>query len=140
MEHEYCRTMFKKINWVKQTLQIYWSVWNFAFFLRRFPGVTLKRDGNFIGNHGVYEYSRKRTNPSYHKYIIVTCVIMQRNGAGLHCANSCYWDTSSDGTDFSTSNSKQCIKVLTLINTGSSTYKYESKTMYAIVNVFGLAI
>ncbi|KAI9105015.1 Tctex-1 [Phlyctochytrium arcticum] len=52
------------------------------------------------------------------KYI-VTCTIMQKNGAGLHAASSCYWDNSSDG---------------------SSTYKYESKTMYAIVNVFGLAI
>ncbi|KAJ1506087.1 Dynein light chain Tctex-type [Coelomomyces lativittatus] len=32
-----------------------------------------------------------------YKYI-VTCIIMQKNGAGLHCANSCYWDQSSDGT------------------------------------------
>ncbi|KAI9143215.1 Tctex-1 [Paraphysoderma sedebokerense] len=52
------------------------------------------------------------------KYI-ATCVIMQKNGAGLHCANSCYWDNASDG---------------------SATYKYESKTMYAIVTVFGLSI
>ncbi|KAI8896788.1 Tctex-1 [Globomyces pollinis-pini] len=52
------------------------------------------------------------------KYI-VTCTIMQKNGAGLHSASSCYWDNSSDG---------------------STTYKYDSKTMYIIVNVFGLAI
>ncbi|XP_068794690.1 dynein light chain Tctex-type 1 isoform X1 [Struthio camelus] len=30
------------------------------------------------------------------KYI-VTCVIMQKNGAGLHTASSCFWDNSSDG-------------------------------------------
>ena len=32
------------------------------------------------------------------KYI-VTCVIMQKNGAGLHTASSCYWDNSTDGED-----------------------------------------
>ncbi|XP_006227963.1 dynein light chain Tctex-type 1 isoform X1 [Rattus norvegicus] len=30
------------------------------------------------------------------KYI-VTCVIMQKNGAGLHTASSCFWDSSTDG-------------------------------------------
>mmetsp|Transcript_84525 Transcript_84525/g.185571 ORF Transcript_84525/g.185571 Transcript_84525/m.185571 type:complete len:122 (-) Transcript_84525:37-402(-) len=30
------------------------------------------------------------------KYI-VTCIIMQRNGAGLHSATSCYWDAGNDG-------------------------------------------
>ena len=30
------------------------------------------------------------------KYII-TCFIMQRNGAGYQSANTCYWDTKSDG-------------------------------------------
>ena len=49
----------------------------------------------------------------------VTCVIMQRNGAGLEMASSCYWDGKLDG---------------------SFTYKYENKTMYIIVNVFGLSI
>ncbi|KAI8614185.1 hypothetical protein CcCBS67573_g06048 [Chytriomyces confervae] len=52
------------------------------------------------------------------KYI-VTCTIMQKNGAGLHAASSCYWDSTTDGC---------------------TTYKYDSKTMYCIVNVFGLAI
>ena len=28
---------------------------------------------------------------------VVTCVIMQKNGAGLHTASSCYWDNSTDG-------------------------------------------
>ncbi|XP_064216569.1 dynein light chain Tctex-type 1 isoform X1 [Aotus nancymaae] len=31
------------------------------------------------------------------KYI-VTCVIMQKNGAGLHTASSCFWDSSTDAT------------------------------------------
>lgn len=29
--------------------------------------------------------------------ISVTCVIMQKNGAGLHTASSCFWDSSTDG-------------------------------------------
>ncbi|KAF5890017.1 dynein light chain tctex-type 3, partial [Clarias magur] len=29
------------------------------------------------------------------KYI-VNCAIMQKSGAGLHTANSCYWDTTTD--------------------------------------------
>ena len=52
------------------------------------------------------------------KYI-VTCTIMQRNGAGIHQASSCWWDNSCDG---------------------NTSFKYDSKTMYIIVNVFGLAI
>ncbi|XP_025098469.1 dynein light chain Tctex-type 1 [Pomacea canaliculata] len=52
------------------------------------------------------------------KYI-VTCVIMQKNGAGLHTASSCYWDNATDG---------------------SCTVRWENKTMYCIVSVFGLAI
>ncbi|KAF7256272.1 hypothetical protein EG68_07155 [Paragonimus skrjabini miyazakii] len=31
-------------------------------------------------------------------YPPVTCVIMQKSGAGLHTASSCYWDSSTDGT------------------------------------------
>ena len=30
-------------------------------------------------------------------FISVTCVIMQKNGAGLHTASSCFWDNSTDG-------------------------------------------
>ncbi|CAL8094041.1 unnamed protein product [Calicophoron daubneyi] len=52
------------------------------------------------------------------KYV-VTCVIMQKSGAGLHTASSCYWDSSTDG---------------------SCTVKWENKSMYFIVSVFGLAI
>ncbi|CAH0393539.1 unnamed protein product [Bemisia tabaci] len=52
------------------------------------------------------------------KYI-VTCTIMQKNGAGLHTSSSCYWDNATDG---------------------SCTVRWENKTMYCIVSVFGLAI
>lgn len=52
------------------------------------------------------------------KYI-VTAVIMQKNGAGLHTASSCFWDNNTDG---------------------SCTLRWENKTLYCIVTVFGLAI
>uniref|UniRef100_UPI00398ECCC2 dynein light chain Tctex-type 1-like n=1 Tax=Pristiophorus japonicus TaxID=55135 RepID=UPI00398ECCC2 len=52
------------------------------------------------------------------KYI-VTCVIMQKNGAGLHTASSCFWDNSVDG---------------------SCTVRWENKTMYCIVSTFGLGV
>ncbi|XP_049609720.1 dynein light chain Tctex-type 3 [Syngnathus scovelli] len=50
---------------------------------------------------------------------IVTCSLMQKTGAGLHTANSCYWDTTTDG---------------------SSTVRWESRTMYCVVSVFAVAI
>lgn len=52
------------------------------------------------------------------KYI-VTAILIQKNGAGLHTATSCFWDNSTDG---------------------SATFRWENKTMYCIVTVFGLAI
>lgn len=52
------------------------------------------------------------------KYV-VTCSIMQKVGAGLHTASSCYWDSQTDGT---------------------CTVRWENPTMYCIVTVFGLAI
>uniref|UniRef100_A0A8C4RDT5 Dynein light chain Tctex-type 1 n=1 Tax=Eptatretus burgeri TaxID=7764 RepID=A0A8C4RDT5_EPTBU len=52
------------------------------------------------------------------KYI-VTCTIVQKNGAGLHLASSCFWDNTTDG---------------------SCTVRWENKTIYCIVSVFGLAI
>ncbi|XP_053301869.1 dynein light chain Tctex-type 1-like [Pleuronectes platessa] len=50
------------------------------------------------------------------KYI-VTCVIMQKNGAGLQIASTCFWDNSTDG---------------------STLVRWENKSMYCIVSVFGL--
>lgn len=52
------------------------------------------------------------------KYV-VTCLIMQKNGAGLHTAASCFWDNATDG---------------------SRTVRWENKTMYCICSVFGLAL
>ncbi|KAM6893459.1 dynein light chain Tctex-type 3-like [Xenentodon cancila] len=50
---------------------------------------------------------------------IVTCAVMQKTGAGLHTANSCYWDTTSDG---------------------SCTVRWENRTMYCVVSVFAVAV
>ncbi|CAM6129347.1 unnamed protein product [Calypogeia fissa] len=52
------------------------------------------------------------------KYI-VTCVIMQKNGAGMITATSCYWDRDTDG---------------------SRTIRWENKSMYVIVTVFGISM
>ncbi|XP_040017359.1 dynein light chain Tctex-type 1 [Gasterosteus aculeatus] len=52
------------------------------------------------------------------KYI-VTCIILQKNGAGLQTASSCFWDNTSDGS---------CVE------------RWENKSMYCIVTVFGVAI
>ncbi|XP_033999457.1 dynein light chain Tctex-type 1 [Trematomus bernacchii] len=52
------------------------------------------------------------------KYI-VTCIIMQKNGTGLQTASTCFWDNSTDG---------------------SCAVRWENKSMYCIVSVFGLAI
>lgn len=30
-------------------------------------------------------------------YLAVTCAVMQKSGAGLHTASSCFWDTTTDG-------------------------------------------
>ncbi len=57
------------------------------------------------------------------KYV-VTCTIMQKNGAGLHTALSCNWDTVTDG-------------VLT-VKWPSDQHKDYNKTLYCIVNVFAL--
>ncbi|KAI5078460.1 hypothetical protein GOP47_0006131 [Adiantum capillus-veneris] len=52
------------------------------------------------------------------KYV-VTCIIMQKNGAGMSTATSCFWDTNVDG---------------------SRTIRWENKSMYCIVTVFGLGM
>nr|CAH8822992.1 unnamed protein product [Trichobilharzia regenti] len=52
------------------------------------------------------------------KYM-VSCVLMQKNGAGLQAASACYWDASTDGY---------------------YTLKWENKSMYCFVTIFGMAI
>lgn len=34
--------------------------------------------------------------------LLVTCVIMQKNGAGMQTASTCFWDNSTDGKDKNT--------------------------------------
>jgi len=53
-----------------------------------------------------------------YKYV-VTCIIMQKNGAGLHTASTCFWDTKTDG---------------------SCSVRWDNDTMHAIVTVFALHI
>jgi len=57
------------------------------------------------------------TNKPY-KYV-VTCIIMQKNGAGLHTASTCLWDPKTDG---------------------NCSVRWENDTMHAIVTVFALHI
>lgn len=57
------------------------------------------------------------------KYV-VTCVIMQRNGSGVHSATSCYWDTSNDG-------------VVTVIWPKEKGKEPNGRGMQCIVTVFG---
>ena len=49
----------------------------------------------------------------------VTCVLMQKVGAGFHATSNCMWNPVTDG---------------------SCTVKWENKTIYCMVTVFGLAI
>eukprot|EP00879_Flechtneria_rotunda_P008140 GHRR01008525.1.p1 GENE.GHRR01008525.1~~GHRR01008525.1.p1 ORF type:complete len:157 (+),score=25.53 GHRR01008525.1:66-536(+) len=53
-----------------------------------------------------------------YKYV-VTCIILQKTGAGLCTAASCFWDQITDG---------------------SRTVRWENKTMYCVTTVFGLAM
>ena len=68
----------------------------------------------------IVEEVLKRLADSHRPFkYVVTCVIMGKNGAGLHTASSTYWDASTDN---------------------SCSYKWSNKTMYCITTVFGLAI
>mmetsp|Transcript_57787 Transcript_57787/g.163038 ORF Transcript_57787/g.163038 Transcript_57787/m.163038 type:complete len:123 (+) Transcript_57787:120-488(+) len=58
------------------------------------------------------------------KYV-ATCFIMQRNGAGIHSATSCYWDAGSDG-------------VLTYVWPREKSKDAVNKSLWCIVTVFGL--
>ncbi|KAI8973804.1 dynein light chain [Mycotypha africana] len=53
-----------------------------------------------------------------HKYI-VTCIILQNKGAGFYAGSTVYWDNQNDA---------------------SASYRFESKSMFAIVNVFALSL
>ena len=77
--------------------------------------------------------------------------VVQKNGAGLHTASSCYWDNSTDGEwlrlfllgsslEFRSFCVVSKFAIASLNYTGSCTVRWENKTMYCIVSVFGLAI
>jgi len=53
-----------------------------------------------------------------YKYV-VTCIIMQKNGAGLNTSSTCFWDAKTDG---------------------SCSVRWDNKTLHAIVTVFALHI
>lgn len=59
----------------------------------------------------------KENNKNY-KYV-VTCVLLQRTGAGFYAGSSVIWDKNNDD---------------------SAAYRHETKSMYAIVNAYGLSI
>ncbi|XP_056873798.1 dynein light chain Tctex-type 1 isoform X1 [Takifugu flavidus] len=91
------------------------------------------------------------------KYI-VNCIIMQKNGAGLQTANTCFWDNSTDGnirhmflTCLFFPHWVHCCRRISMMleaqfhfpllsQTGSCAVRWENKSMYCIVTVFGLAI
>ncbi|RWS08601.1 dynein light chain Tctex-type 1-like protein [Dinothrombium tinctorium] len=50
---------------------------------------------------------------------LVTCLILQKIGAGLHTSSACIWDTSTD---------RNCI------------IRWENKNMHCIVEIFALSI
>jgi dynein light chain Tctex-type 1 len=50
------------------------------------------------------------------KYV-TSCVIMQKNGAGLHLATSTFWDQTTDN---------------------SITIRWENATMHAILSLYGV--
>ena len=59
----------------------------------------------------------REASPNF-KYV-VSCMIAQKNGSGLQCTSSCFWDPETDG---------------------SCTVRWENKTMSVVVVVFGLAL
>eukprot|EP01026_Neomeris_dumetosa_P022678 TRINITY_DN19552_c0_g1_i1.p3 TRINITY_DN19552_c0_g1~~TRINITY_DN19552_c0_g1_i1.p3 ORF type:complete len:114 (-),score=14.05 TRINITY_DN19552_c0_g1_i1:127-468(-) len=68
----------------------------------------------------ILETCMKRLTSKLKPYkFVVTCIIMQKNGGGLHTAASCYWDNETDG---------------------SRTVRWENKSMYCICTVFGLTL
>ena len=70
-------------------------------------------------DHACKSCVARQFHDAYRCLDAVTAVIMQKNGAGLHTATSCFWDQSCDG---------------------SATLRWENKSMYCLVTVFGLSI
>ncbi|CAN8018641.1 unnamed protein product [Ixodes persulcatus] len=59
----------------------------------------------FLRSRALFPFHSSRTRSSlflavsrtFPFAVPVTCVIMEKNGAGLHTATSCYWDNTTDG-------------------------------------------
>lgn len=63
---------------------------------------------------------------------------MQKKGAGFYAGTSVYWDNENDGKECF---SALCIKLTcNLFLLASASYRYETKTLYAVVNVFALSL
>mmetsp|Transcript_26479 Transcript_26479/g.90368 ORF Transcript_26479/g.90368 Transcript_26479/m.90368 type:complete len:124 (-) Transcript_26479:218-589(-) len=60
------------------------------------------------------------------KYI-VTCLIIQKNGAGIHSAQSCFWDVSNDN----------CARVAYPL---ANKREVQDSRMYCVVTCFGVAM
>ena len=81
------------------------------------------------------------------KYV-VTCVVMQKSGAGLHTATSCFWDNTTDGsrrrielrpTASPKATARRRVSPVPRV-AGSATLRWENKSMYCIVTVFALSL
>ena len=70
----------------------------------------------------------------------VTCVIMQKKGAGFHEASSCYWDSANDRTSLSLSFLLALVPLLTLLRAVSYSYRWENKSMHCITSVFAISL
>ncbi|TYZ68116.1 hypothetical protein PybrP1_000767 [[Pythium] brassicae (nom. inval.)] len=58
------------------------------------------------------------------KYV-VSCLIMQKNGAGVHSSVSCHWDTVTDGAH--------------VVKWPSDKHKDHNRSMYCVITVGGLS-
>uniref|UniRef100_A0A7S2GI66 Dynein light chain Tctex-type 1 n=1 Tax=Octactis speculum TaxID=3111310 RepID=A0A7S2GI66_9STRA len=65
----------------------------------------------------IQELQRLSRNFKY----VVSCLIVQRLGAGLNCSASAYWDDASDAV-------------------ANITWKDDDETLICIISVFGMAI
>lgn len=72
----------------------------------------------------------------------VNSTIMQKNGAGLHTASSCFWNNDTDGSCTVSMPDTFFFFVTFSLNAWQFLLqvRWENKTMYCIVSVYGLAI
>lgn len=56
----------------------------------------------------------------------VSCLIVQKNGAGIHATHSCYWDMANDN--------------VAMARWPSEKQRDNNSRMYAVVTVFGVSL